>query len=394
LTFIIVVGLMRTHRLLILLGVAFFSFTAEGQWEIQESHTVADLRGIHFLGGGVAWASGTNGTILRTEEGGSTWRICAVPPGAEDLDFRGIQGFDAQTAIVMSSGKGDLSRLYKTTDGCQSWKLLLTNSDKEGFWDAIQFEVDELDLVFHRKPARRRSGVLLGDPVDGKFVIYTTLDSGETWHHWGPSKAYRPAVARRGESVFAASNSALVARGDNGMFAFVTGGSGGSRLFEEQFHSPFDLSIWHAFSIANLHIPSGPTSGVFSIAARRRPGCCYADIMVVGGDYKNPPSAKGTAAFIPSRADGNAFYRGVTVSPHPPNGYRSAVAYDPNVKTWIAVGPNGTDISTDDGRNWRGLRPASTEAPDADQHWNALSLPFVVGPNGRIGKLVPNALSR
>ena len=78
--------------------------TAHGQWEFQTSNTTADLRGIHSLGNGVAWASGTNGTVLRTEDGGYVWQTCAVPPGAEKLDFRGIQGFDANTAIVMSSG--------------------------------------------------------------------------------------------------------------------------------------------------------------------------------------------------------------------------------------------------------------------------------------------------
>ena len=71
----------------------------------------------------------------------------------------------------------------------------------------------------------------------------------------------------------------------------------------------------------------------------------------------------------------------------PPHGYRSAVAYEERSKTWITVGPNGTDISTDDGRNWRALKPTATDAPDADKNWNALSLPFVVGPKGRIGKL-------
>ena len=80
----------------------------------------------------------------------------------------------------------------------------------------------------------------------------------------------------------------------------------------------------------------------------------------------------------------------------PPHGFRSAVAYDAATKTWITVGPNGTDISTDDGRNWRALHPdpALHEAPDADRNWNALSLPFVVGPHGRIGKLNPKALAQ
>src|ERR1700722_837927 len=99
----------------------------KAQWEIQNSGSTADLRGIASVGAGVAWASGSNGTILRTEDGGYLWQRCPIPPGADKLDFRGIQAFDANTAIVMSSGKGDLSRLYKTTDGCQTWKLVFTN---------------------------------------------------------------------------------------------------------------------------------------------------------------------------------------------------------------------------------------------------------------------------
>ena len=37
--------------------------------------------------------------------------------------------------------------------------------------------------------------------------------------------------------------------------------------------------------------------------------------------------------------------------------------------------------------------PALHEPPDADQHWNGLSLPFVVRAHGRIGKLDPKALA-
>ncbi len=63
---------------------------------------------------------------------------------------------------------------------------------------------------------------------------------------------------------------------------------------------------------------------------------------------------------------------------------------------WITVGPNGTDISTDDGKNWRAVRPdaARHEPADADRNWNAISLPFVVGPKGRIGKLNTGARGR
>ncbi len=53
---------------------------ANAQWEIEESHTTASLRGIHNAGGGVAWACGTNGTVLRTEDGGYLWQTCTIPP--------------------------------------------------------------------------------------------------------------------------------------------------------------------------------------------------------------------------------------------------------------------------------------------------------------------------
>ena len=93
-----------------------------------------------------------------------------------------------------------------------------------------------------------------------------------------------------------------------------------------------------------------------------------------------PDSTNGTAVFEGADLD---FFEAVTL----PHGYRSAVAYDAAQKLWITVGPNGTDISTDDGKNWRPLTPSGYDPPDADKNWNALSLPFVVGPHGRIGKI-------
>ncbi|WP_216843071.1 hypothetical protein [Granulicella sp. S190] len=151
---------MRPFFFLLMLTFAVIrgSACAHAQWDLEDSHTTASLRGIHNVGGGVAWASGTNGTVLRTEDGGYLWQTCNVPPGAEKLDFRGVQGFDEKNAVVMSSGPGDQSRLYKTTDGCQTWKLLVTNPDKDGFWDAVQYR-------------SRDHGLILGDPVKGRFLV-------------------------------------------------------------------------------------------------------------------------------------------------------------------------------------------------------------------------------
>ncbi len=58
--------------------------------------------------------------------------------------------------------------------------------------------------------------------------------------------------------------------------------------------------------------------------------------------------------------------------------HRSSVAWDPRLHMWIAVGPNGSDVSLDDGRTWKHFDSGN---------WNALSLPWVVGPKGQIASL-------
>ncbi len=385
-------------RLLLLLLVA--TGAAQAQFDLQDSHTQASLRGIHSLGNGVAWASGTDGTILRTKDGGAQWQTCPTPPGAEKLDFRGIQAFDQDTAIVMSSGKGDLSRLYKTTDACHTWKLVFTNPDKEGFWDAIQFDEREPYLPASKYPQR---GVLIGDPVRGVFVIYETADSGQSWLRWEGSGGAPPsnmghlsAKPAKDESLFAASNSALIATGVNEPFAFVTGGKGGAHLFIPEPHSPFDNGTTWKFRVTKLPIVSNESAGAFSLASRSITQF-QADLMVVGGDYRSP-GAPGAAVYVPF-SNGCCFGilpRKIVSPTDPPHGYRSSVAYDAPHNTWITTGPNGTDISRDDGKNWTPLKPRPNQppgsSPDADKNWNALSLPFVVGPHGRIGKLRPDAL--
>lgn len=356
---------------------------AQAQWILQNSGTTADLRGIDSAGAGVAWASGTNGTVLRTEDGGYLWQRCTIPPGAGHLDFRGVQAFDANTAIIMSSGKGDLSRLYKTTDGCQTWKLIFTNPDPDGFWDALHHASDG-DLY------------VLGDPVQGVFALFVSQDSGTTWH--AARDSGREAVP--GDGSFAASNSELAS--DGPYLLFGTGGSPAAHVYLSGTkcssppvhpHASATSSCTVEWSKAGVPVGSGTaSSGVFSIAVRpftSRQGVFTAIVVAVGGSYDKPDDASRTAAF--STNAGKLWTAAQTL----PHGYRSSVAYDPALKAWIAVGPNGTDISTDDGRNWHAVhpQPALHQPAGSSRDWNAVSLPFVVGPRGRIGLLDPQALT-
>ena len=203
-------------RCALFLALAFATQPAQAQWQILPTPTTADLRGIQSLPNGVAWASGTEGTVLRTTDDGKTWQRCATPPGAEHLDFRGIQAFDAQTAIVMSSGKGDLSRLYKTTDACQTWKLVIrTNPDKDGLLgraqcSKIQGHMGQSMLIWrsHSQRCTIRSHQSLPRSDAGSLLLVRRRAITPSPPYAGTAKT--PDSGPGQQSIFAASNSALL----------------------------------------------------------------------------------------------------------------------------------------------------------------------------------------
>lgn len=370
-------------RLLLLIVLTTYASSLSAQWEMEQSNSTASLRGIVSVGGGVAWASGAGGTVLRTEDGGYVWQGCVPPPGSAKLDFRAIQAWDENTAIVMSSGPGDQSRLYRTTDGCRTWKLLLTNPDKEGFWDALRF-------------TDRQHGTLLGDPVHGRFVLLATSDGGDTWNPI-PVEA---ANAVKDQGIFAASNSSLLMRSPSSRI-FCTGGKAGAMVIQQGVgpqpgpREPGEIGFGNTSSSEELiNFDKSETSGCFSLAAS---GDAHGTIVAVGGDYAHPEQTENTAWTTAIVGDAenkqHPLFRFAPAKVKPA-GYRSAVAFDGKTRSWIAVGPGGTDLSTDDGQTWHALKPGPQDANDADTHWNSLSLPFAVGPQGRIGRLHPAALTR
>ena len=366
-------------------------------WQVQESGTTAGLRGIDSVDGTVAWASGSGGTVLRTIDGGAHWLKCAVPDAATDgatLDFRGVQAWDSDTAIVMASGPGEKSRLYKTTDGCKTWKLILKNPDApDGFFDSFW-----LNAIYGE-------GILVGDPVKGRFTVLVTQDGGITWK---PDKSRSLRLKGMSLAAFAASNSSIgrASRGEGDtrgqgtdyFNGFVTGGKTGAFLIERwegrsrtkarfshgRFASMYLLPDWNRRA---LPLTKGVDSaGAFALALRYTGSPCsdcgfgmYWHLVAVGGDYTKPNEITGTAAA--SSTDGGWTW---TTSTIPPHGYRSSVQWSESLKAWFTVGANGSDISRDDGRTWQ---------PLDDGNWNALSLPFVVGPNGRIARLNAAALA-
>jgi photosystem II stability/assembly factor-like uncharacterized protein len=318
-------------RVLLLCGAC----AAAAQFLREDAGIKASLRGVSVGRMQAGWVSGSQGTVLMKRIG-ETWRSVG-PPGVADLDFRDIEAFDEQTAYILSAGPGRQSRIYKTVDGGRRWSALLINSDPEGFWDAIDFW-DETH------------GIVVGDPVDGRFTVLTTAD-GKTWQRQQGPKA------EKGEAIFAASGTSLAVRGVREAW-FATGGAGGGRVFHTE-------DAGRTWSAVKTPVRAGSeSSGIFSIAFAEdgRHG------VVVGGDYMKPDEA-GSAAIT---SDGGKTWTAVSIP-----GYRSAVVSSNDV--WYATGTSGSSISRDNGKTW--------EAIALDGH-NAISLSngmgWAVGVDGKI----------
>lgn len=308
---------------------------AEVRIEPQRSGTDVRLRGISAVDASTGWASGRKGTVLRTTDGGATWQDVSVP-SAEQLDFRDVEGFDAQRAVVLSIGNGAASRVYRTENGGRNWILVLRNADQRAFFDCMVFDGPR--------------GWLLGDPVDGRYQVYATDDGGRRW----TLQADGPQAAE-GQAAFAASGTCIARSGD----VLLIGGSGSAPLY-----------VWRDGRTQWQSHDSGmgrakPEAGVFSIAPAAQ------GAIAVGGDYKA------------ERAPGNAaLWRGDALQVLPaPRGFRSGVACMGTPEVCVAVGPAGADAWS--GQAWAPISETGYDAIDmaGDAGWAS-------GDAGRIGRVL------
>lgn len=333
-------------QLLFLLGAflcATVSFAQVPAWKQFQTPGKASLRGVSPISDQVCWASGSGGTWLKTEDGGASWQTGTVA-GLDTVDFRSIHAFDSKTAVVASAGQPAV--IYRTQDGGKTWGKVHQEGG-EAFFDAIQF-VD----------AQR--GYVLGDPIGGKWMILETVDGGKSWH----SLANLP-DAVPGEAAFAASSSSLVA--DASGLVFATGGTL-SRLHRYSFTS----RSWEVRHLTDM-IQGESSQGVFAVTALPGEG----GLVLVGGDYLKPENRMGNALLVHGEVTSS--------TSEGPSGYRSGVAYLQEKRWVVAVGPGGSDYSSDGAHSWQPFSQTGFHAVKAAPGGKVL---WASGGQGRFGKLV------
>jgi photosystem II stability/assembly factor-like uncharacterized protein len=286
-------------------------------WHLLPSAGGATFRSLAAVSRQIAWIGSDDGTVLRSVDGGRSWRDVS-PPGSAGLHFRDINAHDAYSAVAMTAGPGTDSRLYATSDGGRSWRLAYEASDPAVYFDSMAF----FDA---------RHGLVIADPVGGKFQVLSTIDGGNRWTLLPNSGM--PAT-QPNEYAFADSGTTVTTAGRDVWF-----GSGGS--VSRIYHSRDGGLTWDVRPTPILSGSVDGTAGIYGLAFRT------AELgLAVGGDFLTPD--------VTSRVSSISYLGRPWKSPaHEPSGVRFAAAWLPfTLATAITVGINGSDISYDAGLHW------------------------------------------
>jgi photosystem II stability/assembly factor-like uncharacterized protein len=332
---------MVLSKRLMIIGLLFISYFSTFCQQVQIlTHGIkSSLRGLSVINKNSFWASGSNGKVARSIDGGKTIKWITVE-GYEKRDFRDIEAFNESTALIMAVSEPAI--ILKTTDSGFSWKKVFEDTTKGMFLDAMDFE--------------GKNGICIGDPLNNKPYTITTKDYGNTWQKVNDDEL---PVLQKGEAFFASSGTNIKLMKNGVDYIFVSGG--------------LVSSIYQSGSkvIQQLDLQKGKEStGANSIAWYKNNG------VIVGGDFARDSITlnncllysikKGVMSFTPPIKN--------------PSGYKSAVTYITK-NTLLACGTSGLDISVTGGKEWVNF---SKDGFHAIQRIPNSKAAYAVGSTGKV----------
>ncbi len=319
--------------------ISLFTLHAQTINILDSSHKVS-LRGLSVVDDNVFWASGSNGTVVRSIDGGQSLEWLTVK-GYEQRDFRDIEALNANFVYIMAVDKPGLILLTK--DGGKNWNKVYEDTTTGVFIDAMAFNKNGVTVA-------------VGDPLSDlkAYVLYRKNKDAEFF------RLQKEQMFAQGEAFFASSGTNVQFIPGTDEFVTVSGGR---------------ISRFHHLKM-NIKLPlkqGTESTGANSIAVWDQQ-----NMYVVGGDFSNDKDTTGNACYT---TDGGNTWQLPIQSPH---GYRSCVIYVTKNKL-IACGTSGVDISEDGGITWKLISTIGFHVCQLSKSGNAV---YLAGPRGRIAELI------
>ena len=130
---------------------------------------ICDANDVYFLNSRVGWVVGSYGTLIKTEDGGNTWKGQRI----DDSRLTGVDFVDSYEGWAI----GKDGAFYHTLDGGESWNQVVSQwlpSDED--FSKIVFMSDSIGFAL------------------GYKGVYRTMDRGSSWmNYWLPVVPYRGA---------------------------------------------------------------------------------------------------------------------------------------------------------------------------------------------------------
>lgn len=343
---------MKQIFILVLCNIYLSILVAQTNYAIEIVHqdVNASLRGLCVVNDSVIWTSGSNGYVGRSIDAGKTWDFKQINP-YDSAEFRDIEAFDANTAVVMSSVQP--ACILKTIDGGKTWKEVFRNDDPAIFLDAIDFD--------------GKKGICLGDPINNWFYFLSTNNKGDSWkeiknkNNLAPDSTY----------AFAASGSAMQLL-DGKTIIFGTGGKNASIFYSDNFGKNWKIS-------KTPMVAGKQSEGIFSIDFPTK----YHG-LIGGGDYLNP-DIMNTNLFYGEFQSPDII--NFTSSFPNPSGYISCIKYLPYPYEVIMCGTGGVDVNNSFLDRTINISEEGYNVIGISGFGNAV---YLAGNNGKIGKLLKN----
>lgn len=135
------------------------------QWVELNSGVSSRLNSLSSIKGLTTWACGNNGTVIKSSNMGDNWLSGNQFGISANITLNHIYCINEN--IVLTAGNdGSVTYLYRTINGGASWDIVKQQTG--GKFNALHF-IDN------------NTGILIGDPVGGRWSIWKTVNGGVNW---------------------------------------------------------------------------------------------------------------------------------------------------------------------------------------------------------------------